>query len=573
MTQTHTAQHTLWERLRLALPEGRALPDGLWLARHRIVVGFVLAHSVGLAIFGLVRGWSPAFAIGEGALIAMLGGIAAIPRLSRAFRSSTAALGAVTSSAVFTQFMGGYIEGHFHYFVVVALIALYQDWVPFLLAIAFVALDHGIIGTLAPQWVYNHPAAIASPWTWGVIHATLVLAECTILIALWKSSEDATARTDLVLDAAGEGIVGLDRAGNVTFANPAAGRMLGQKVEHLLGHPFEWALMKASDGKPDLGVAALRSAETEGTLAGRGTAWFMHDGVRKPVDWTMNPILDHGTPVGNVLTISDATERLRAEDEHTRRIRQFSEIERLKELDRFKSLFINTAAHELHTPLTPLRLNVYALKEGHRGALTDAQRDTIEVLDRNVERLSHLVDDVLNVARLQANTMTIQKEQTPLHDIVAQAVESFAEPARAAGIDLRTRLETDLIASADARRLSQVLYNLLDNAIKFTPAGGTIHIEAVREAGAALIRVRDTGTGIDPAEIGNLFRPFSQAHSHMERTRAGSGLGLYICKGIVDLHGGRIECKSDGIGKGTELLVRVPLVERTDGKDTIMPVH
>src|ERR1041385_292865 len=154
----------MWEWIRHYLPEGRGLPQEEWRIRHRAVTVFILGHAIGLAIFGLVRGWSPEYSLGEGALIAILGGVANLPALSRKMKSSVAALGCVASSAVLVQFWGGVIEAHFHFFVVVALISLYQDWVPFLLCISFVAIDHGVAGALVPQWVYNHPDAVAHPW-------------------------------------------------------------------------------------------------------------------------------------------------------------------------------------------------------------------------------------------------------------------------------------------------------------------------------------------------------------------------------------------------------------------------
>jgi signal transduction histidine kinase len=438
----------------------------------------------------------------------------------------------------------------------VALIALYQDWVPFLSAIAFVALDHGLIGTLYPTWVYNHPAAIANPWLWAGAHAGLVLAEAIILIVAWKASEQNRARADLVLSAAGEGIVGVDRAGRVTFANAAASEMLGRKADALVDAPIAQVLaarMGAGDlpdvGGPHGGVAASAS---RGQLV-LGSA---DDAV--PIDWSLNPIFERRAAVGAVLTLSDASDRVQAERELSSRIQQMRELERLKEMDAFKTVFINTAAHELHTPLTPLRLNVFALKEGHRGELSADQRSTVDVLDRNVERLTKLVEDVLNVARLQANRFAISKQRMDLGASVAESVASFQESCRHAGLRLETNIARDVFVEADARRFAQVVYNLLDNAIKFTTRGGLVRVEVLFEGGDAVLRVVDTGFGLRAADIPKLFHPFSQLDALIDRTRAGSGLGLYICRGIVELHGGTISCNSEGPGKGSTFTVRLP---------------
>lgn len=182
--------------LREVLPQGRRLPEAAWEARHRGILVVAFAHAVGLALFGLARGWGPVYSFGEGALI---GGIALLgvpARFGRRWRSAMTVLALVTSSAVLTQFWGGYVEAHFHYFIVVAIAALYQDWAAFTLSIAFVAISHGVVGTTYPQWIYNHPAAIAHPWLWGGIHAGLIAGECAALTVVWKQSERERASAE-----------------------------------------------------------------------------------------------------------------------------------------------------------------------------------------------------------------------------------------------------------------------------------------------------------------------------------------------------------------------------------------
>jgi PAS domain S-box-containing protein len=561
----NAAAQSTWSRVIGYLPEGRALQESTWRARHRFVLGFLWAHAVGLTIFGLAQGWDPAYAIGEGALIGLITLVAAYPKLGRKFRSTAAALGAVTSSAVLTQFWGGYIEAHFHYFVVVALIATYQDWVPFGLAIGFVAFDHGLIGSLMPTWVYNHPAAIANPWGWALVHAVLVLAECAILVAWWKANERDRAQTDLVLRSASEGILGVDENGKVTFANPAAATLLGMPASSIVGQPLGGALRGATPAGGQDPVVSFQVAPLAGATSAAGNLWIQQERGRIPVDWTMNPIRENGMNRGSVVTLVDASQRQRAEDERAKRLRQVNDLERLEAQDKFKTLFINTAAHELHTPLTPLRLNLFALKEGHRGVLNADQLDAVTVLDRNVERLSHLVEDVLNAARLQANRMSLEKTQVNLAELSHGVVDSFQEQAHANEVTIDTRLEPGVFALADKRRLDQVLMNLLANAVKFTPSGGRITVSTGKENGAAYLRVKDTGIGLRAEDLNKLFQPFSQAHNPMEQTKVGSGLGLYICRGIMELHGGRIEAFSGGAGKGCTFTAYIPLQEMSDG--------
>jgi len=565
----------LLTRLRHALPEGRELPEAEWRVRHQTILVIVFAHAVGLALFGMGRGWPLAFDLGEGAVIALLGAVAALRPLGRRFRSSVSALALVTSSAVLVQFSaaygqaeGGYIEAHFHYFVVVALVAMYQDWAPFLLTVAYVALDHGVIGTLFPQWVYNHGDAVAHPWKWAGIHAILVLAECAALIAVWRASEQARARADLVLRSTGEGILGVGLDGRVTFANPAAQHMTGIPESGLVGRP---AAALFSSGAPALPGAEAGLGRTLETLLLRGDAVqdpAHRDGVAgddahapagMPVEVVATPILRGHVVEGTVLAFKDITERRHAEEEQARRVLQEAELRRLQEEDRFKTLFINTAAHELRTPLTPLKLHLHVLKGEKRGQLNDEQRRIMRVLGRNLDRLGQLVEDVLDVGRLQAQRIHLEAEEVDLGRLVGDVVEAFQEVAAKNAVALAWRSPGEARMSADPRRLSQVLFNLLDNAFKFTPAGGRIEVELRCEGDTAEVAVRDTGAGLSEEDIAKLFQPFSQAHDPMQRTRAGTGLGLYISRGFAQLHGGDLRCASPGRGRGATFTLTLPL--------------
>lgn len=538
-------------QLRAWLPQGREIPQDIWDSRHRAILLFIFAHAVGLAVFGLVQGWGPIFAVGEGALIAGLGLLAAWGRLGRRFRSSVAALACVSTSAVLVQFWGGFIEGHFHFFVVVALIALYQDWWPFLLSIVYVAVDHGVAGTLAPEWVYNHPAAIAHPWTWALIHAFLVLAEVVVLLVAWKAAEQYRSHADNVLRAAGEGILGLDLDGKVTFANPAAGSMAGTPVGSLVGAAIDRVLRDPlNGGAPKMPSGAFGY--------GLDAAVLRSDGSTIPVDWVTTPIERNKVVVGSVLVVKDARERKRAEEEHRKRVQQVVELEQLKEQDRFKTLFINTAAHELRTPLTPIKLSLYSLKEGKKGALNEAQLRTVDVFERNIDRLSQLVEDVLNVAKLQAGRLVLEREPVDVPALLHHTAESFTEAAHKLGITIDVRAPAALEAQLDGSRVSQVLVNLVDNALKFTQRGGKVTLEAESGEGGIVLRVRDSGAGLRPDQIARLFKPFSQVHDTMQQTRAGTGLGLYISKGLVELHGGHVRAESEGPGKGSVFVAVLP---------------
>ena len=172
------------------LPKGHSLPEEVWRVRHRTLTYLLWAHVVGLFILGLVLGEGPAHSAVEASVVGVfaLVGRAAIGR--RNLASTVTALGLVVASAVLVHLSGGMIEMHFHFFVMVGILTLYQDWQPFLLAVGFVVAHHGILGTLAPSTVYNHPAAVAQPFRWAVVHGVFVLAASIASVVAWKLNEE-----------------------------------------------------------------------------------------------------------------------------------------------------------------------------------------------------------------------------------------------------------------------------------------------------------------------------------------------------------------------------------------------
>lgn len=256
--------------------------------------------------------------------------------------------------------------------------------------------------------------------------------------------------------------------------------------------------------------------------------------------------------------VTDMLERSReAEATKAKAEVQAREIQRLGELDAFRTAFINTASHELRTPLTPLRAQLRVLRLRRAESYTPEERRSLEIAERNVERLSTLVEDMLQVSRYQAGRMTVEPKPGDLHAIVAEAVETFLEAAKGRDVTLEAKLRGDGQGLLDSKRVSQVLYNLLSNALKFTPTGGRIVVTSEAAGDTLLLRVRDTGLGIRSEDISKLFQPFSQVHTGPIH-QPGSGLGLYICRAIVELHGGTITAESAGLGEGTTITVRLP---------------
>lgn len=176
---------------RLVFPAGRSLPTTSWKRRHRGILILLAAHVVGLAIFGIAMGKGPTHSLLEAGIVAVLALAAAIPALPRRSRSVVAAVGLMSCSAILVHLSGGYIESHFHFFVMLGIIFLYEDWLPYVLAVGYVGLHHGLMGTLDPLSVYNHPSAIANPWQWAMIHAVFIFGLSAALIVAWNVIERA----------------------------------------------------------------------------------------------------------------------------------------------------------------------------------------------------------------------------------------------------------------------------------------------------------------------------------------------------------------------------------------------
>ncbi|HWG91178.1 MAG TPA: PAS domain S-box protein [Candidatus Thermoplasmatota archaeon] len=268
-------------------------------------------------------------------------------------------------------------------------------------------------------------------------------------------------------------------------------------------------------------------------------------------------------PKGNILyalaTIEDLRERKRAEAERQRIEQERHELERLREMSLFQTRLINAAAHELNTPLTPVRVQLHLLRTRNPDALTAEQRRSLDVLDRNLQRLSRLARDVLEVSRVDAAQLTVNRKPVALRPILEEAADTFRAAAEAAKVTLHLEAPAEATVAADGPRVAQVLAHLLDNALKVMPRGGTLHLGAVREGDHLRVEVRDSGIGLTPQQIAALEHPFAHVHDGPDAPPAGPGLGLFLSRGIVEAHGGRLRVESPGPGKGTTVSFTLPL--------------
>lgn len=231
----------------------------------------------------------------------------------------------------------------------------------------------------------------------------------------------------------------------------------------------------------------------------------------------------------------------------------------LRESNRRKDEFLAMLAHELRNPLTPIRNAAQILRVPEIDAAT--HQGALDMLDRQIVHMIRLVDDLLDASRISRGKIGLRKERTELSMIVQYAIET-THPLR---MSRDHRLEIELPPQpirldADTSRLTQVVSNLLNNAYKFTPLGGRIRIAVEREDGSAVIRVQDNGIGIADEQLPLIFEMFTQADTSLERAQSGLGIGLSLVKNLVQMHGGTVEARSAGSGKGSEFIVRLPVI-------------
>jgi signal transduction histidine kinase len=240
------------------------------------------------------------------------------------------------------------------------------------------------------------------------------------------------------------------------------------------------------------------------------------------------------------------------------RIWTLREVTQQRELDRLKDDFVATVSHELRTPLTSMMGFLEMIREGEAGQLTDEQKRFLAIVYRSSERLQRLVGDLLFVARLDASGLQLQFAEAHLDEVAREAVEANAALARSREIDLRSEIGDLPAVWGDRDRLAQLVSNLVSNALKFTPAGGTVTVRVFLDAHNAVLEVADTGIGIPKGEQERLFQRFFRSSTATEQAIPGTGLGLVISKAIAEAHSGSISVESDA-GAGTCFRVELPL--------------
>ena len=340
-----------------------------------------------------------------------------------------------------------------------------------------------------------------------------------------RAETNLRVRNESILETAGEGIYGLDLDGSTSFANPAAARMTGHEIEDLIGRrSHELVHHTRTDGThfPSEECPISRSL-ADGTPHGAEDVYWRKDGSSFPVEYTSTPIVEQGVVKGAVVVFKDISER--------------------REVERVKDEFTSVVSHELRTPLTSIRGSLGLLESGVLGPLPEKGQRMIEIAVENTDRLVRLINDILDIEKIDSGTIDMHKRPCEAADLIARATEGLESLATQAQVTLHADLTTATLL-ADPDRILQTLTNLISNAVKFSPPDSTVHVSSERRDGEVLFRVSDEGRGIPADKLDSIFERFQQVDASDAREKGGTGLGLAICRTIVEHHGGRIWVES-----------------------------
>ncbi len=372
------------------------------------------------------------------------------------------------------------------------------------------------------------------------------------LISRQRSQEalrDQVERWQVTLSSIGDAVIVADADGRVTFMNPPAESLCGRARDAAAGRPLTEVFRIIDETTRQVSENPVARVLREGIVVGLAnhTLLVAADGTERPIHDSAAPIRDgRGRITGVVLVFRDDTDRRRHERE-------------LVEANRRKDEFLAMLAHELRNPLAAIRMAVESFDVPGTEDHLDWAKD---VIGRQVNHLAHLLDDLLDVSRITRGLIHVRKQLIDAYPVINQVIESV----RPLIDDRHQRLDVSishrpLRMEADPIRLEQVLVNLLTNAAKYTPVGGHITLSAEQVGDQIVVRVADDGVGILPDVLPRIFDLFVQGERALARSEGGLGVGLTIVRKLVELHGGSVSARSEGPGRGSEFIVRLPAAE------------
>ncbi|MDD5730894.1 MAG: ATP-binding protein, partial [Candidatus Omnitrophica bacterium] len=342
------------------------------------------------------------------------------------------------------------------------------------------------------------------------------------------------SKMKIMVERMSEGVVMLDEKDELVIINPVARDMLGY-YEKILSTEV---LLKCMSG-----FGLLSSIEEIKT--GENAAWSKEYHLDSPYTRTIRIeavyIRDvSGKPLGISMALRDVTKE--------------------REIDQMKNEFVSLVSHELRTPMAAIKGSTDNILDGITGELNPVQKESLLIIKRNIDRLNRLISDLLDISRIEAGKILLNKKSIDIAALINEAAGLFQESAKEKNLTLSVSFANGLPwIEADPDKITQVITNLLGNALKFTPAGGKITVNASKNTDCVTIEVKDSGLGVPQDELTKIFDKFYQVKSQDGQVKAkGTGLGLPISKGIVEKHGGKIWAESE-LGRGSKFSFTLPL--------------
>jgi PAS domain S-box-containing protein len=367
-----------------------------------------------------------------------------------------------------------------------------------------------------------------------------VLVFCDVTKREW--ADNSRTLLAAIVEASDDAIISKTLDGVVRSWNRGAERLFGYTADEAVGRPINLIIPPERQDEERSILERLRRGERVEHFE---TVRVAKDGRRIDISLTVSPLVDEDGQVTGASKIArDITEQKQSEM-------------MLRAADRRKDEFLALLAHELRNPLAPLRhgLQVLRLAGGDAGIVTDVRT----MMDRQLEHMVRLIDDLLDISRIGQNKIELKRARVPLAAVINSAVETARPVIEAEGHDLKISLPSEpLFLDADLTRLAQVFSNLLSNSAKYTRPGGKIWLTVERKGEDAIVAVRDNGIGIPTDALQRVFEMFCQIDRSIERATGGLGIGLALVKGLVEMHGGTVVADSDGLGRGSTFTVRLP---------------
>ena len=455
------------------LPSGESLPAALWQSRHRFLLRLTWAHALLIALIGFVFGYSNGTVLHTVVGTVIVGLFASIATLStgRAVPAMAVGFGLLSASAILVHFCGGAIELHFHFFVVLAFLALYQDRISYVLFVVYLVIYHTVVGAIWPQHVYNHTAAWDAPWIWAGIHSFFLMSAAVGNMFAWRFNEKAFAQTTLILNSSGEGIYGLDVNEKIIFMNSSAAALLRCRADDAAGKNIHEILRHTrADGSefPNQSSSIVASLRDGAKHQATDELFWRSDGTSFPVEYKCAPIFEHNGLTGTVVNFTDISTRkqrevaLRESEERFRQIAEnIKEVFWITDPVNNKKLYISPAYREIWGR-DPAKIR--SLSQSWLGLLHDDDRSRV-LAAVTIKQMTGHYDEEYRIVRDDGSVRWIKDRAFPVR---SESGEVYRMIGLAEDITARKQAQQDLLERytevAVLHEVSQVILSAVDLA-------------------------------------------------------------------------------------------------------------